>query len=265
MTRLKRFRIKNAMLISNGVANLVGILVVAYLMSGQRHELSGEVFRATLRLDLIFIPLSYALAILLTLLYERPIRRFVNLKILDGPPPEGLEAKARTRLLNEPFYLIALDMAIWLSAATLYPLVFWIIDAGGYVMLRSFFVSFHTGLITTTVAFFVFEFVLQRRVFPFFFPEGEIYAVSGIFRISIRARLIAMLFACNLIPFFSILTNLWAGHRIRQRSRGHPAGVEGGPRRPNFHLYRCGSLGYLPGEQQPDPALASRSLRSCER
>ena len=209
MTRLKRIRIKNAMLISNGVANLVGILVVTYLMSGQRHELSGEVFRATLRLDLIFIPLSYALAILLTLLYETPIRRFVNLKILDGPLPEGLEAKARTRLLNEPFYLIALDMAIWLSAATLYPLVFWIIDAGGYVMLRSFFASFHTGLITTTVAFFVFEFVLQRRVFPFFFPEGEIYAVSGIFRISIRARLIAMLFACNLIPFFSILTYLW--------------------------------------------------------
>jgi adenylate cyclase len=33
--------------------------------------------------------------------------------------------------------------------------------------------------------------------------------VSGIFRISIRARLIAMLFACNLIPFFSILTFLW--------------------------------------------------------
>ena len=106
MTRLKRFWIKNAMLISNGVANLVGIIVVAYLMSGQRHELSGEVFRASLRMDLIFIPLSYALAILLTLLYERPIRRFVNLKILDGPLPEGLEAKARKRLLNEPFYLI---------------------------------------------------------------------------------------------------------------------------------------------------------------
>jgi len=37
--------------------------------------------------------------------------------------------------------------------------------------------------------------------------------VSGIFRISIRARLIAMLFACNLIPFFSILTSLWLATR----------------------------------------------------
>ena len=206
MTRMKRFRIKNAMLISNAVANLVGILVVYYLFSGQRHELPRDVFRVTLRLDFIFIPLSFSLAILLTLLYERPVRRFMNRKSPDGPPPEGLEAKARTRLLHEPFFLIALDMAIWLSAAALYTLVYWGMDAGWYVMVRSFFVSFQTGLITTTVAFFVFEFVLQRRVFPFFFPKGGIYAVSGIFRISIRARLIAMFFACNLIPFFSILT-----------------------------------------------------------
>ena len=223
MTRMNRLRIKNAMLISNGVANLVGILVVYYLFSGQRHELSRDVFRVTLRLDFIFIPLSFALAILLTLLYERPIRRFLNLKSPEGPLPEGLEAKARTRLLHEPFFLIALDMAIWLSAAALYTLVYWGMDAGWYVMVRSFFISFQTGLITTTVAFFVFEFVLQRRVFPFFFPEGGIYAVSGIFRISIRARLIAMLFACNLIPFFSILTYLSADHPIRQRGLGHPA------------------------------------------
>ena len=214
MTRMKRFRIKNAMLISNGVSNFVGILVVLYLTSGhQRYAIAGDVLRVTRRLDIIFIPLSFALAILLTLLYERPVRRFLNLKSQDGPPPESLEAKARRRLLNEPYFLIALDMAIWLSAAAFYPLIFWVIDAGGDVMLRSFLISFHTGLITTTVAFFVFEHVLQRRVFPYFFPEGGIYAVSGIFRISIRARLIAMLFACNLIPFFSILTNLWQATR----------------------------------------------------
>ena len=207
------------MLISNGVANLVGIIVVTYLMSGQRHELSGELFRATLRLDLIFISLSYALAILLTLLYETPIRRFVNLKILDGPLPEGLEAKARTRRLNEPFYLIALDMAIWLSAATLYPLVFWIIDAGGYVMLRSFFTSFHTGLITTTAGVFCFRVCPTEAGLSFLFSRGRIYCRAGIFRIDIRARLIAMLFACNLIPFFSILTYLWQATQSGRRQR----------------------------------------------
>lgn len=209
MTRLKRFRIKNAMLISNGIANLAGILAVYYLTSGPGYELTRDVFRIARSMDIVFVPLSFAFAMAMTLIYERPIRRFLNMTTRDGPPPEGLEAKARKRLLNEPFFLIALDMAIWLAAAALYPIIFWLIHAGKYVMIRSFFISFHTGLITTTAAFFAFEFILQRRVFPFFFPDGRIYAVSGIFRISIRARLIAMLLACNLIPFFSILTFLW--------------------------------------------------------
>lgn len=213
MSRLKRFWIKNAMLISNAVGNLVGISVVYYLTSGPGYELTRDVFRIARRLDIVFVPLSFAIAITLTLFYERPIRRFLDMKSVEAPTPQDLEAKAGRRLLNEPFFLIALDMGIWLSAAALYPLLFWFIDAGEYVMIRSFFISFHTGLITTTAAFFVFEFVLQRRVFPFFFPDGGIYAVSGIFRISIRARLIAMLFACNLIPFFSILTFLWQAAR----------------------------------------------------
>ncbi len=213
MTRLKRFRIKNAMLIANGISNLIGILVVHFLRSGQTYEISRDVFRVAFFMNVVFAPLSFALVILLTLSYEKPIRCFLDKKFDDGPLPEGLEAKAGRRLLNEPFFLITLDMAIWLSAAVLPPLILWNKEAGWDLMLRSFFLSFHTGLITTTVAFFVFEFVLQRRVFPFFFPKGGIYAVSGSFRISIRARLIAMLFACNLIPFFSILTYLWQATR----------------------------------------------------
>jgi adenylate cyclase len=216
MNRLKRFQIKNAMMIANGISNLVGILVVHFLRSAQIYEISRDVFGVAFFMDAFFAPLSFALVILLTLWYERPIRRFLSRKFEDGPWPADLEAKARRRLLNEPFFLIALDMATWLSAAVLASLILWNKEAGAYLMVRSFFLSFHTGLITTTVAFFVFEFILQRRVFPFFFPEGNIYAVSGIFRISIRARLIAMLFACNLIPFFSILSFLWQASRFVQ-------------------------------------------------
>jgi Adenylate and Guanylate cyclase catalytic domain len=115
-------------------------------------------------MNVVFAPLSFALVILLTLSYEKPIRCFLSKKFGDSPLPEGLEAKAGRRLLKKPFFLIALDMATWLSAAVLSPLILWNKEAGGDLMLRSFFLSFHTGLITTTVAFFVFEFVLQQRL-----------------------------------------------------------------------------------------------------
>jgi adenylate cyclase len=63
-------------------------------------------------------------------------------------------------------------------------------------------------LITVTVAFFVFEFVLQRRVAPRFFPAGRLYMIAGTKRIDIRTRLVALLFACNLVPFIATLSAL---------------------------------------------------------
>jgi hypothetical protein len=60
---------------------------------------------------------------------------------------------------------------------------------------------------TRTVAFFVLEFILQRRVIAYFFPEGGLSMVPGTLRIRIRTRLTAFLFACNIVPLISILQN----------------------------------------------------------
>ena len=76
-----------------------------------------------------------------------------------------------------------------------------------------------TGVITTTAAFFVFEFVMQRRVIPVFFPEGGLHKLSGTIRIRIRTRLIALLFACNLIPLISILLDLYHRPPDREKSK----------------------------------------------
>jgi sigma-B regulation protein RsbU (phosphoserine phosphatase) len=62
-----------------------------------------------------------------------------------------------------------------------------------------------TGIITVTVAFFLLEHVLQKRLARHFFPDGGLYKIPRTLRIRIRTRLTALLFACNLIPLFSIL------------------------------------------------------------
>ncbi len=62
-----------------------------------------------------------------------------------------------------------------------------------------------TGLVTVTVAFFLLEHVLQKRLAPYFFPDGGLYAIPKTLRIRIRTRLVALLFACNLIPLISII------------------------------------------------------------
>ncbi|MBW2192426.1 MAG: SpoIIE family protein phosphatase, partial [Deltaproteobacteria bacterium] len=90
------------------------------------------------------------------------------------------------------------------AAAIFYSAGFKSAGAPGPFIQLSFLGSLTTGLITITVAFFVFEFIMQRLHAPHFFPDGGLYSTPNTLKIKIKTRLIAFLFACNLIPFFSI-------------------------------------------------------------
>lgn len=208
MNRWGLIRMKNAMLLANLISNLVGVCVVLFLSQTIRLP-SEEVSELTVRINRVFIPCSFLLPLVLTVLYERPIRSYIGKASLQRPVTGNERVEARKRLLNEPFFLIALDMGVWLAAALIYSAVFWSYGVGRTMVQSAFLLNSHTGLITTTVAFFVFEFVMQRRVVPFLFPEGSLSATPGTIRLRIRIRLVAFLFASNLIPF---LTFLYAVH-----------------------------------------------------
>ena len=94
---------------------------------------------------------------------------------------------------------------MWLLAAILYPAAFLLAQADPVTIQRSFVLNISTGIITVTVAFFLLEHVLQKRLAPHFFPDGGLHKIPRTMRIRIRTRLTALLFACNLIPLFSIL------------------------------------------------------------
>ena len=66
-------------------------------------------------------------------------------------------------------------------------------------------INLHIGLITIVVAFFLLEHIFQKKLAAFFFPKGRIHEVPGTIRVSIRVRLAAFLFACNLIPFLATI------------------------------------------------------------
>ena len=207
MTKSKLSRLKNAMLIANGISNMIGVSVVMFL--GQLGSLSPpEILQLTHRINLVFIPCSFILPIILTIRYEHSIRRYLEMVYLGESIPEDFKVRVHQRLLNEPFFLISLDLAIWITAAILYPLLLWAYGATLADILSPFFLSLYTGLITVTIAFFVFEHVLQKRVVPYFFPNGGLYMTLKTIRIRIRTRIFALLFACNLVPFLAILHTL---------------------------------------------------------
>ena len=211
MTRLLLFRLKNAMLGANLIANVIGVAVVFLMTQTSGTGSTPEIERWIRTVDKIFLPASFLVPMMITLIYERPIRRYWKKRYQGVPPGESETVKARTRLLNEPFFLIGLDFAIWLTAALVYTTLHWRLGAETRLLQDVLTRSLFTGLITVTVAFFVFEFVLQRRVVPYMFPEGGLWMTPGTLRIRIRTRLTAFLLACNILPFISMLDNMmWA-------------------------------------------------------
>lgn len=221
MSKFAYYRVKNSMLFSTLISNVIGVAVVIFLTQQSADMLPSEILRLTYRIDRIFMPASFIVPFALILLYERPIRDYLKRNYQKKPLSEELILEARRKLLNEPFFLIGLAFCIWIAAALIYSGAFWAQGAGWNLIQRVFLRSFFTGLITVTVAFFVLEFVLQRRVAPYFFPNGGLSATPRTLRIRIRTRLFALLLASNIIPLIAILQDL--GGAFPTGDLSHPA------------------------------------------
>ncbi len=203
------FRFKNTMLIANFIANLVGVAVALYLFNrtGVLSSVLSNTIYATI--NYIFIPLSFTIPAVVTLIYERPIRRYVDNE-RDGLASSADQVrKVHQRLLNEPFFLIVLDAMVWIGAAITYSVYFWELGLSRKFVLDAFLRNLQVGIISVTIAFFVLELFLQRRLAPYFFPNGGMSTVPGTKRIRIRTRLVVFLAATNLIPLWVTVRSSW--------------------------------------------------------
>ncbi len=205
MTKSKFFHVKNEMLAANFLANFIGVFFVNRVMSVTEIPVPESAAPIIHRVDMIFNPFAFLFVGIMTLYYERPIRRYLNAWFNQTPIPIDLESKARQKVLNEPYVLMLLDISMWFLAAIIFSITYWILDAGSYFIQRSLITALTNGLVTVTLAFFLLEHVLQKRLAPYFFPNGGLSMIPRTLRIRIRTRLIALLFACNLIPLASII------------------------------------------------------------
>ncbi len=205
MTALDRFRFRNTLIIANIISNIVGVVVVVYLFRRTGISIFPQLYGMLAPINLIFLPLSFAVPTAVTLLYERPIRRYLALQHAGQTVSTEVADQVRRRLINEPFFLLALNALVWTSAAITYTIFYWQQGAGSHVIWGAFSLNLQVGLVSVTVAFFVIEFFLQRRLVPYFFPHGGMSAVPGTIRIRIRTRLIALMTATNLIPMITLV------------------------------------------------------------
>jgi len=205
MRSTKRFGLKNRMLFYNLFTNLIGVWIVLLLSFRSISPPFYEIAAIAHRINLVCIPTVFALIFGLQLVYERPIRAHLNGVLAGKPADAAVQAQAKRRLLNAPFFVVGIDLAGWLASAVIYALLYRSLTSIELAPQRVFFQNALVGLIISTATFFVLEQVLQKSLVPRLFPQGGLAMTPGAARIRIRTRLTAFLLAVNLIPFLAFL------------------------------------------------------------
>ena len=204
LSRFDVFRLKNWMLVGNYLANVVAFVLMEKLIFRGGPLPSTESMQVATSMGIIFRSCA-VLAIALFIFYERPIRRYLDNIYQHRPTAQEVVETARRRLLNEPFYMMALNLGIWIFAAFFFSSLHSNLGEPRSVVLRLFLLSLNTGLITAVMSFFLLEHVSQGHVARFFFPEGGLYKTPKTIRNRIFVRFLALLLACNTIPFLSFI------------------------------------------------------------
>jgi hypothetical protein len=83
------------MLFFNFIAITIGVLAVFILSYRSISPPTEDIERLTFRLALFFEPLGFVFIVFVTLIFERPIRRYLNLMYRKEPIPREIEIKTK--------------------------------------------------------------------------------------------------------------------------------------------------------------------------
>ncbi|MCP4630624.1 MAG: SpoIIE family protein phosphatase [bacterium] len=156
-----------------------------------------------------YLGVIFTLFFAIIIIYEWPIRRYLARIGSNSSIPAGLQTVVEKRLLNEPYFIIGIDMAAWITAGVTFAIFERNFGLSWQEISMNRFDALLTGLVSTTLAFFLLERVLQSYLVPYVFPKGQLYNVKGTRRINLAVRFYAVFVAISLIPMLAILVSLY--------------------------------------------------------
>jgi adenylate cyclase len=202
-TRFQYLHISNDVLFGNMIAVFLGDWLTRIMFLHRAGDASQALLSLVHSLNVFYSVLCVVVMSLITIWYERPIRYCLKAFYQGHDPDPILLENARRRLLNEPYMIVILDMAVWGIGSML----FWVAGspAGG--------IAIASGMITMTLAFFWVEHVSQHNLVPLFFPEGDLSRVQGVKIISVKIRFAVLIFAVSVVPLAVIHLTM---HKFKQ-------------------------------------------------
>lgn len=205
-THINLWWLKNGSLLAYFISAAIGIIVMTtlrFIFQPYRPEVLNEFLKGGRSYTLA--PILLAMIIIVIVLYERPIRRLFNWRFKGRMIPMDLLTMARRRTLNEPYFVALLSIICGLVGAVVVAVAHYRIGLPNPITRMGAPDALLLSIITATISFLALEFFLHRWLALPLFPEGGLQHISGVWKISLRIRLISLFVAINLIPLAASL------------------------------------------------------------
>ena len=210
-THVSLWWLKNCSLFAYFMSAAVGIAVMTalrFIFQPYRPAVLNEFLKGGRSYGLA--PALLAIIIIVIFCYERPIRRLFNWRFKGRTIPLDLLATARRRTLNEPYFVVLLSLICGFVGALIVAIGNYRLGLPSPITRMGAPDALLLSIITATISFLALEFLFNRWLVLPLFPEGGLQHVAGVWKISLRIRLISLFAAINLIP---LSTSLLAAYR----------------------------------------------------
>ena len=198
------------MLIANMAASAVGgiLLYIVYEFVLRDHH-TDRYIEFHIQASTYLSAVCFTILFIIILIYEWPVRRYIHQLYTGFPTLAEPEPMVRRRLLNAPFFMVGVDMAAWITTGLVLAYLERRFGLSWTIVSINRLEALLVGLISTTLAFFLLERILQRYLAPIVFPKGKLLEVKGVRRIHLTVRLFSVFIAINLLPMLAILVSLY--------------------------------------------------------
>lgn len=194
-------------------ANIVGIVIVWILNYFTPSYVlvfpSALFFREEAKSFLmVFYCLVIGVVVLVQFAVHRPISGAIRRCAPNGACPEASQT-LKARVINLPFIIGGLNLALWLSLSSLsigYLFIYQEMELKTFLFIL--FRAWMIGLISSHLSFFLAEEFARKALYPFFFPQGGLSSVKGTYRISIQRRIRILYLAGTIVPMLILVGTL---------------------------------------------------------
>ncbi|OQY43172.1 MAG: hypothetical protein B6240_13085 [Desulfobacteraceae bacterium 4572_87] len=147
-----------------------------------------------------------ALGVLLNIRWQKGLREYIRSIMAGRDVSESLEKEARRKILNLPFIAALVALINWAMASVIMSGYHFIetvsaetFTAAFFQALRVFAGTIISGVITAAIVFFVVE-IQVRKIWPHFFPQGDLNKTPGALQMKLRTRMFVVFTLASIVP-----------------------------------------------------------------